>query len=145
MKKILLIPFPAGQNVVFVREPQDTKAVSGNDAFFPCTYTGTRGAPHWSVNQTRAYPVSALPSGHSHNDTGLIVHSVDISMNATKYQCCFEFHVGQGVIKPVCSSAGMLIIITAGQKFFVCFDITRQFKDSRLVFFIVDKFLQARY
>ena len=116
-EKILLIPFHAGQNVVFVREPQDTKAVSGNDAFFPCTYTGTRVVPHWSVNQTRAYPVSALPSGHSHNDTGLIVHSVDISMNATEYQCCFEFHVGQGVIKPICSSAGMLIIITTGQKF----------------------------
>ena len=111
----------AGQNVVFIRQPQDIKAVSGNDAFFPCTYTGTRGAPHWSVNQTRTYTVSALPSGHSHNDTGLIVHSVDTSMNATKYQCCFEFHVGQGVIKPVCSSAGMLIIITTGQKFFCLF------------------------
>ena len=109
----------AGQNLVFIHQPQDTKAVSGTDAFFPCTYTGTRGVPHWSVNQTRSYPVSALPSGHSHNDTGLIVHSVDISMNATKYQCCFEFHVGQGVIEPICSSVGMLIIIiTTGQTFF---------------------------
>lgn len=120
-KKFLLIPFAAGQHVVFVCEPQDTKAVSGNDAFFPCTYTGTSVVPHWSVNQTRMYPVSALPSGHRHNDTGLIVHNVDTSMNATKYQCCFEFHVGQGVIKPICSSAGMLIIITTGQKLFIIF------------------------
>ena len=112
----LLLYMHAGQNVVFMHQPQDTEAVSGNDAFFPCIYTGTRGAPHWVVNQTRAYPVSALPSGHSHNDTGLIVHSVDISMNATKYQCCFEFHVGQGVIKPICSAVGMLTIITTGQK-----------------------------
>ena len=112
--QILRLYMHAGQNLVFIRQPQDTKAVSGNDAFFPCTYTGTSGAPHWSVNQTRSYPVSALPSGHSHNNTGLIVHSVDISMNATEYQCCFEFHVGQGVIKPICSSVGMLIIITTG-------------------------------
>ena len=102
--------------MVFMHQPQDTEAVSGNDAFFPCTYTGTRGAPYWVVNQTHTYPVSALPPGHSHNGTGLIVDNVDISMNATKYQCCFEFHVGQGVIEPICSSVGMLIIITTGQK-----------------------------
>ena len=110
----LLVMFAAGQNVVFLREPQDTKAVSGNDAFFPCTYTGTGGVPHWLVNQTRTYPVSALPPRHDHNGTGLIIHSVDISMNGTKYMCCFEVHVGLGVIERICSSAGMLIIITAG-------------------------------
>jgi len=95
--------------VTFMQQPQDTKAVVGSDVFFPCTYTGTRGVPHWLINQF-IHVVSQLPSGHSYNGTGLIIHQVDVFMNATEYQCCFELHTGQGVIKKTCSSAGMLII-----------------------------------
>ena len=97
-------------DVIFIRQPNNTEAAIGKSVFFPCTYNGTRGAPHWVVNQTHTYLVSALPSGHSHNGTGLIVDNVDISMNATKYQCCFEGPVGLGVIEQICSSAGTLII-----------------------------------
>ena len=97
-----------------MHEPQDTKAVIGKNAYFPCTYIGTTGVPDWLLNQTDMHPVSALPLGHSYNGTGLIVHHVNISMNATRYQCCFEAHVGQGVIDYICSSVGMLII-SAGQ------------------------------
>ena len=106
----------AGHGVIFIHQPQDTTTVSGNDVFFPCTYTGTRGVPHWLVNQTSAHFVSALPSKHSYNGSGLIVHNVEVSMNATKYQCCFELHLGQGVIDDICSSVGMLLIINAGQR-----------------------------
>ena len=101
-------------DVIFIHQPHNTEATIGKSAFFPCTYNGTRGAPHWVVNQTHTHLVSALPSGHSHNGTGLIVDNVDISMNATEYQCCFEGPVGLGVIEQICSSAGTLII-TAGE------------------------------
>ena len=112
-----------GQDVTFMEQPHDTKAVVGNNAFFPCTYTGTRGVPHWMINQM-THVVSRLPSGHSYNGTGLIVHKVDVSINATTYQCCFEIHAGQGFIEQTCSSSGMLII-NAGTgminvSYFVC-------------------------
>ena len=103
--------------MVFIRQPQDTKTVNGNNAFFPCTYTGTSRVPHWLVNQTRTYLVSALPPGHSYNGTGLIVHSVDALLNATKYKCCFEFYLGEGIINDRCSSEGMLIVINESQEY----------------------------
>ena len=108
--------------MVFIRQPQDSKTVIGNDAFFPCTYTGITRVPHWLVNQTSTYLVSALPPRHSYNGTGLIVHNVDTSLNATKYKCCFELHLGEGVINDSCSLEGMLIIISAGQRY--CTKIT---------------------
>ena len=100
-------------------QPQDVKTVIGNSAFFPCTYTGTRGVPHWSVNQTDSYPDGALPSKHIYNGTGLIVRNVDMSMNATSYKCCFEVEVHPGAIEEICSSTGMLIIITSGKKIYI--------------------------
>ena len=99
-----------GQCVTFVLQPQDTKAVVGENVFFPCTYFGTREVPHWLVNCTSTHTVSTLPSGHSHNGTGLTVHNVDISMNGSKYQCCFEVYIGGGVFNETCSSIGRLII-----------------------------------
>ena len=92
-----------------MQQPQDTKTIVGSNVFFPCTFTGTRGAPHWLINQIR-HVVSQLPLGHSYNGTGLIVHRVGVSMNATEYQCCFSIYTGRGEFEPTCSSAGMLII-----------------------------------
>ena len=103
-----------GQDVTFIHQPQDTVVSIGSSAFFPCTYSGTRTVPHWKVNNTR-YTESALPSGLMYNGTGLIVHNVDLSMNATKYKCCFEIHLGWGMIHEPCSSEGTLIINSAGQ------------------------------
>ena len=100
--------------MTFMRKPQDTKAVVGNNAFFPCIYTGTRGVPHWLINQTITHVVSQLPLGHSYNGTGLIVHNVDVSINATTYQCCFEIHTGEGFIEETCSSPPGMLIINAG-------------------------------
>ena len=104
----------AGQNVVFIRQPQDTQADVRKNAFFPCTYRGLRRPrpPFWVVNQTR-YPVGALPTGLTFNRTGLTVHNVDISMNGTRYKCCFEFFIR--TIEEICSSEGTLIINNAGQ------------------------------
>ena len=104
----------SGQDVRFIRQPQDTVVSIGGNAFFPCTYNGTRAVPHWVVNNT-GYTESALPSGLIYNGTGLIVHNVNLSTNATKYKCCFEGHQGQGIINGTCSSEGTLIISSAGQ------------------------------
>ena len=97
-----------------MQQPQDTKAVVGSNVFFPCTYIGTRGVPRWIIKTSHV--VSQLPLGHSYNGTGLMVHGVDVFMNATQYQCCFVIHTGQGVLESICSSAGMLFI-SAGTKF----------------------------
>ena len=106
----VIISFCIGQCVTFVLQPHDTNAVVGENVFFPCTYFGTREVPHWLVNCTSTHTVSTLPSGHSHNGTGLTVHNVDISMNGSKYQCCFEVYIGGGVFNETCSSIGRLII-----------------------------------
>ena len=100
--------------MVFFQQPEDTEAVIGNTAYFPCTYNGTRGVPFWVVNESYAYPVNTLPPNHRYNGSGLIVYNVDIWMNGTKYQCCFQ-HLEQGDIVKTCSSEGTLTIISAGQ------------------------------
>ena len=104
----------AGHNVVFIHQPQDTQVDVRKNAFFPCTYRGLRRPrpPYWVVNQTR-YPESALPTGLTSNHSGLTVHNVNISMNGTKYKCCFEFFIR--TIEEICSSEGTLIINNAGQ------------------------------
>ena len=102
--------------MTFILEPQDIEVVIGNNAFFPCTYNGTRRVPHWVMDKI-TYSVSALPPGFVYNSTGLLAFTVDMSMNATKYKCCFEVHLGQGIINEICSSEGMLIINNAGERY----------------------------
>ena len=87
------------------RSTPPTTKYYNSDTFFPCTYTSTRGVP-----ETRKVHTLWV---HCHQSTAkfgsrLIVHNVELAMNAIKYQWNFTFK--QGVTDDICSSVGMLLV-----------------------------------
>ena len=95
--------------IVFSQEPKNVTVFEGMDAFFPCTYHGTSGIPTWRITNT-SFATSALPPRHSYNGSGLVVSSVNLSLNMSSYSCFFSVYVGGGQFVDVNSSTGFLII-----------------------------------
>ena len=84
-----------GQMIVFLKEPKNVTAFEGESAFFPCTFEGINVAPRWRINN-QVLVTSALPRGYSYNRSGLVISSVDLSLNMTSYSCFFSVFRGGG-------------------------------------------------
>ena len=67
---------------MFLQEPKNVTVAERMDAFFAYSYRGTSGVPSWRINDT-VFVISALPPKHSYNGSGLVVNSVDLSLNMT--------------------------------------------------------------
>ena len=74
---------------MFLQEPKNVTVAERMDAFFAYSYRGTSGVPSWRINDT-VFVISALPPKHSYNGSGLVVNSVDLSLNMTSYTCFFS-------------------------------------------------------
>ena len=94
--------------IVFLQEPKNVTVFEGMNAFFACTYEGTNVVPRWRINN-QIFVASALPRGHSYNRSGLVISSVDLSLNMTSYSCFFTVLQG-GQLIDIESTIGYLII-----------------------------------
>ena len=94
--------------IVFLQEPKNITVFEGISAFFACTYEGIDVAPRWRINN-QTFVANALPDGHSYNRSGLVVSSVDLSLNMTSYCCFLSVIQGGGFVK-IESATGFLKI-----------------------------------
>ena len=94
---------------MFLQEPKNVTVAERTDAFFACSYRGTSGVPSWRINNT-VFVISALPPKHSYNGSGLVVSSVDLSLNMTSYTCFFSVYIGGGEFEDIQSNTGFVII-----------------------------------
>ena len=95
--------------IVFLQEPKNVTVAEGMVAFFACTYTGTTGVPVWRISNN-VFVISALPPRHSYNGSGLVISSVDLSLNMNSYSCFFNVYARGGQLKKIESTTGYLII-----------------------------------
>ena len=95
--------------IVFLQEPKNVTVAERMDAFFACTYRGTSGVPTWKIADN-TFVTNALPPKHSYNGSGLVVNSVDLSLNMTSYACFFSEFIGGGQFSDITSNTGFLII-----------------------------------
>ena len=94
---------------MFLQEPKNMTVSEGMDAFFACTSNDTNGVPTWRI-ANHEFATSALPPRYFYNGSGLVVSSVDFSLNMTSYSCFFTVYVGGGQFMDINSSTGFLII-----------------------------------
>ena len=59
---------------------------------------------------TTLLPVLSLATRHSYNGSGLVISSVDISLNMTSYACFFSVYVGRGQFEEIESDTGFLTV-----------------------------------
>ena len=76
--------------ITFLSQPQNLTVGIGEDAFFPCTYSGTTTSPVWRIGDN-TYTLRDLPVNHNFNNSGLIVAEVNSSNNGWAYSCHFTF------------------------------------------------------
>ena len=93
--------------IVFLQEPKNITVLDGMDAFFACTYEGINGVPSWRITN-QIFVTNALPPRYSYNGSGLVVNSVDLSLNMTSYSCFFTVY--QGGLRDIDSTTGFLIV-----------------------------------
>ena len=74
------------------------------DAFFACSYRGTNGVPSWKIAK------NTFVIRNSCNRSGLVVSSMDLSLNMTSYACFFSVYIGSGQFERIQSNTGFLII-----------------------------------
>ena len=99
------------QPTVFLSEPQDVCILEGEGTYFPCIYTGTTVLPYWKINGS-LYPTNRLPGQHHYNGTGLIVHSISMSMNMQTYACLFQVSTSEGVMLLSSRTATLTVYFT---------------------------------
>ena len=95
--------------IVFLQEPKNVTVAERMDAFFACSYRGTSEVPAWRISNNE-FVTSALPERHSYNGSGLVITSVDLSLNMTSYACFFSVYVGRGQFEEIESDTGFLVI-----------------------------------
>ena len=93
--------------ITIIHGPENVTAYKCENATFPCWYNGTFSTPSWSINGT-LYTTLNLPDRHyfSTKNLSLTVVEVQLSDNATEYQCLFF---------DVSSEPGVLTVIEAPQ------------------------------
>ena len=94
--------------IVFLQQPKNVTVFEGITTFFACTYGGINVVPRWRINN-EVFVASALPRGHSYHRSGLVISSVDLSLNMTSYSCFFTVYQG-GRLMDVESTTGFLKI-----------------------------------
>ena len=94
---------------MFLQEPKNVTVIERMDAFFACSYRGTSGVPAWKIAR-ETFVTNSLPPKHSYNGSGLVVSSVDLSMNMTSYACFFSVYIGRGQFGDIESSTAFLIV-----------------------------------
>ena len=108
LNRLNIIVFSMADQIDFLKEPNNVTVFEGNAAFFPCTFVGINVAPRWRINN-EMFVTSALPRGYSYNRSGLVISSVDLSLNMTSYSCFFSVYQG-GRFMDIESTTGYLII-----------------------------------
>lgn len=103
----------ANAAIEFTNEPTNVTVVEGENAYFPCEYTGTRILPSWTIDGRR-YAHSSSLRDFRYNSSGLIVLHVTLDMNGVSVSCSFFF--GSELIQ---SKTGYIIVVqpnVAGKK-----------------------------
>ena len=95
--------------IVFLQEPKNVTVAEMTDAFFACSFHGTSEVPSWRISNND-FVTSALPTRHSYNGSGLVISSVDFSLNMTSYACFFSVYVGRGQFEEIESDTGFLTV-----------------------------------
>lgn len=96
--------------VTFQSGPQNLTVVTGEDAYFPCIYSGIGVLPKWSI-AGRNYTTRNLPNSHFFNGSGLVVINVNLLMNNWTYFCYFMvLNVSERITFK--SSAGTITVIS---------------------------------
>lgn len=96
--------------VTFQSEPQNLTVITGEDAYFPCIYSGIGVLPEWSI-AGRNYTVRNLPNNHDFNGSGLVVTNVNLLLNNWTYSCYFTVLIVNEWVT-FRSSTGTLIVIS---------------------------------
>ena len=94
---------------MFLQEPKNMTVSEGMDAFFACTSNDTSGVPTWRI-ANHEFATSALPPRYFYNGSGLVVSSVDLSLNMTSYSCFFIVYVTEGQFVDIESTTGFLYV-----------------------------------
>ena len=97
----------AGQNG-YLQQPKNVTVFEGMDAFFACSYIGINAVPRWRITN-QIFVSGALPPRYSYNGSGLVISSVDSSLNMTSYSCFFSVYQ-EGRFINIQSTTGYLII-----------------------------------
>ena len=95
--------------IMFLQEPKNMTVSEGMDAFFACTSNDTSGVPTWRI-ANHEFATSALPPRYFYNGSGLVVSSVDLSLNMTSYSCFFIVYVTEGQFVDIESTTGFLYV-----------------------------------
>ena len=86
-------------SIVFTAHPQDNCVRENENAYFRCEYIGTSSRPNWMINGEQVL-ASSLPPKHFLNKTGMIVTSVNRTMNNWTYACFFLIFIDSNVNQP---------------------------------------------
>ena len=95
--------------IMFLEEPRNVTVSEGTDAFFACTSNDTSGVPTWRI-ANHEFATSALPPRYFYNGSGLVVSSVDLSLNMTSYSCFYIVYVTEGLFVDIKSTTGFLYV-----------------------------------
>ena len=97
---------------MLLEQPVDVYINEGETAVFRCLHSGTTGVPWWIINGFQ-YSYNLLPARHTYRQQALLVRDVQLSDNASTYQCYFNHF-------DVVSTVGTLYYIIHHPGMFIC-------------------------